>query len=160
MAKRIEMDLDAALAALAREAQDASPRPGPDLSALVMADAALSVLAHEAAQAAPRPGRELVARVLSDAAEVAATNAAADAVPAAPWRRRAGGGLVQGGLVGLLFGWRAGAVACMLLGLAVGMGLGLEIEPGALPVLDDPLEERDALAFAGLDSGFDIVEGL
>lgn len=170
MAMRSEVDLDAAMAALAREAHDAAPRPGPDLSALVMVDAALTVLAVEAAEAAPRAHGDLVARVLSDAAEIGASRAAAtaadrSAAQAAGTSRRgiwgvlAPGGVAHAGLVHILSGWRVGALACMLLGLILGLGLGLEVKTGALPVLER-MQDGTTMALAGLDSEFDFVEGL
>lgn len=80
-----DMDLDAALDALAREVSALAPMPGADLVARTMADAeqvaaeasleaALGVLADEMAEAAPVPGDDLIARVLADAAR---TNAGA-----------------------------------------------------------------------------------
>lgn len=163
MAKRSEMDLDAALAALAREVHDASPAAGPDTRALVMADAALTTLAREAADAAPRPGADLVARVLADAAEVSATKPAANRNPVPQSAKRRGaltGALgARGGLMDLLFGWRAGAIAAMALALAIGTGVGFEMEPGSLPLLDDDAGQS-TVTLASLDADLMDVDGL
>lgn len=149
------MDLDAGLAGLAREARDATPAPGPGMMALVMADAALTTLAREAAAAAPRPSADLVARVLADAAEVSATKQATQ--PAK--RRRARPGAVRGGVMGLLFGWRAGAIAAMALALAIGTGVGFEMEPGSLPLLDDD-SGQSTVTLASLETDLMDVDGL
>ena len=47
-------------------------------------DAALTELAGDVAKATPRPGADLMARVLADAANVAAANAVVDRASAAP----------------------------------------------------------------------------
>jgi hypothetical protein len=153
MSKRSELEIDAALAALARDVEAAAPLPGRALADAVLADAAVAALAREAAGAAPRPGPELVARVLADAAEVTASRP----VPARACRA---GVPARGGLLDWLFGWQAGAVAAMTLALAIGIGLGFEMEAGSLPVLDERGEDGAQLALAGLDSEFDFVEGL
>ena len=60
---RGDLDIDAALAALASEVEHRSPRPGPDLMARVLADAAATApvaagmaVAGKAAQGAASPG--------------------------------------------------------------------------------------------------------
>ncbi len=171
MAKRSEMTVDAALAALAREAHDTmrdsghgpGHTPGPDLMALVMADAALTTLAREAAEAAPRPGHDLIARVLADAAEIGAAAAPARATVAQPApRRRARTGVAgaRGGLMNLLFGWQAGAVATMGLALALGAGLGFEMDPGSLPILDANPQDTTPVTLASLETDLLDVDGL
>lgn len=164
MSERIERELDAALAGLARDVSQAAPRPGRELGDAVLAEAALTVLVREASPALPRPGPDLVARVLADAATVVARNEAARA-PAG----RAADGVVrdaragwrgQGATIGLLdrlFGWRVGGFAALALALALGLGAGLELE--RLPVLD-PAGSADSVTLALLDMDFPGVNGL
>lgn len=177
------MDLDAALTALARETHDTmnssdratghaiGNRPGDvvgrDMMALVLADAALATLAREAAEATPRPGEALIARVLTDAAGVAAASGAtstitAGAEPARPARRpaRAGAAGQRGGLIEILFGWRAGAIAAMGLALALGAGIGFEADPGSLPVLDTTPQDTAPVTLASLETELLDVDGL
>jgi hypothetical protein len=153
MASKADGDLDAALGALAQELGAAGPRPGPALTAGVLADAAVTAFARDVNAAAPRPTPELVARVLADAAAVAAE------CPTPPAAARSGAGARtatrrRSGLAEWIFGWTGGAVAAMALGLAVGLGLGLEAGPGTLPLLDsvdaDPfaIAEAEPILFA------------
>ena len=153
------MDLDAVLAGLAREAHEATPAPGPGMTSLVMADAALTTLAREAADAAPRPSADLVARVLAGAAEVGATRAVPVTRTAKRRRALSGAAGVRGGLMDLLFGWRAGAIAAMGLALAIGTGVGFEMEPGSLPLLDDDAGQS-TVTLASLDADLMDVDGL
>jgi hypothetical protein len=166
MARRAEVDLDAALAALARDVRAGEPRPDAALFARVWADAALTALAAEAQAASPRPGPALVARVLADAASVAADRSApalrprspaGAASPGARLRPRPGAQPVAR-FTAWVFGWAGGAVAAMALGLAVGVGVGLEAAPGSLPVLDQA--EADPLALAELEPTMLFVDGL
>ena len=131
MTSKAEHDLDAALAALAREVGTVEPRPGAELTSGVLADAALTALAREAHAAAPRPGRELVARVLADAAAVAAENAARQ--PARSRNPGRGAGTRRGGLADWLFGWTAGAVVAMSLGSRDRHGRGAAVRQPAYP---------------------------
>lgn len=121
MAEKAEFDLDAALTALAREARAASPGPGPDLVARVLADAA-TVSTGRAAPAPPRP--------VAGSAAGAATGRA---------------GLLDAAF-GALFGWTTGAVACMALGLAIGIGVGLEMDAGPLTIFDNSTQAETPLA--------------
>ncbi|HET7409141.1 MAG TPA: hypothetical protein VFJ13_02990 [Paracoccaceae bacterium] len=146
---------DAALTALAREAAESAPRPSGALAASVLADAALTMLARETAEAAPKPGPDLVARVLADAATVAAESPAA--APAS--RRRTGATPAGLGLLDRLFGWQAGAIAAMTLALGLGLGVGLELEPGAVPILDEGAPAIP-ISLASLDADFMEVDGL
>lgn len=151
---RSELDLDGVLAALARDLAEAAPRPDPGLVARVLADAALSGLARDAAEAAPRPGDALVGRILGDAAAVAAGRP--DPAPRARSRTVA----ARPGPAGMLFGWRAGAVAAMTLALALGLGLGLALDGKRLPILDDGRGPAAAFSLASVETDLLGVGGL
>ncbi len=160
MTSKADGDLDAALSALAREVGAAPPRPGPALTAAVLADAAVATLAREVDAGAPRPSDTLVARVLADAATVAAERPQRPAPQAGRVRGAAARPpkLSKWALSKWLFGWKGGAVAAMVLGLAVGVGLGLEAGPGALPLLD--AADADPFSLAAADSAMPFAEGL
>lgn len=148
MSERTEHNLDMALAALAREAQ---PQPARELADIVLADAALTVLAREVTAATPRPGHDLVARVLGDAAEMAAERNATARTGSEAQRTRPRP--IRTGLMERLFGWQIGAVATMMLALGIGFGVGLELDPSAVPILADGQEEM-TIALAALDGSF------
>lgn len=154
MSERIERDFDTVLAALAREIDATAPRPTDALVDAVLADAALTALSNDLAMAAPRPSSDLVARVLADAAAARAGPVEAGRPVAAP-TRSARGFLSE--LLDQLSGWRVGAVAAMMLALAVGLGLGLE--GGAASVLDGPVA-GDTISLASLGPGFLEANGL
>lgn len=130
MVEKADFDLDAALAALAREAGAASPAPGPDLVARVLADAAEVSAGRRPAPARARPVARPVAGPLAGKA--------------------AGGGgrfgAFSGAISGAIFGWTTGAVACMALGLALGIGVGLEMNTGPLSIFDNSMQAETPLA--------------
>ena len=126
---------DGAMQGLAREIASGAPVPGQDLTAAILGDAALQTLAREAALATPRPTPDLIARVLADASEMRAPVAAAASGPTAPVRDQAPG------FFDLLFGWTGGAVAAMALCLSVGVSVGMEIDPADLPMMDEEADE-------------------
>lgn len=106
------LDIDAALAGLARDVERSAPRPGPDLVARVLADAATAVPVTGGSTA----GKETV-------------------------RASGASGLIET-LFGWTSAWTGGAVAAMALSLAIGIGVGMELEPGDLPMTEtDPVDE-------------------
>lgn len=96
-------------------------------------DKVLEELARDVREATPRPSTDLVARVLADAAAITSASRSAErrmasATAATPKMQ----------LSGLLFGWASGAVAAMTLALIIGMGVGLQIDPDTLPLIEPP----------------------
>ena len=105
-------------------------------------DMLLSRLADEVADNTPRPGPDLMARVLAVASDVIASRPAeTKAIVLEPARKP--------GLMDFVLGWAGGAVAAMVVALVIGIGVGMEIEPGAVPFMD---AEEDTLTVA--DGGF------
>jgi hypothetical protein len=104
-------------------------------------DAALDALAEEALAGSPRPGPDLVARVLADAAAVAPAPevrlTAGETQAAAPvsWMDR-------------IFGWTGGAVATLVLCFGIGLGVGMAMDDGDLPMAG---AEQEELMFAESD---------
>lgn len=105
-------------------------------------DMLLKQLANDVAENTPRPGPDLMARVLADASDVIAARPAEKAVTVtAPASKT--------GLMVFFLGWAGGAAAAMVVALVIGIGVGMEIEPGAMPFMD---AEEDTLTMA--DGGF------
>jgi len=105
-------------------------------------DMLLEQLANDVAENTPRPGPDLMARVLADASDVIAARPVAKAVTvAAPASKPS--------LMDFFRGWAGGAVAAMAVALVIGIGVGMEIDSGAMPFMDT---EEDTLTMA--DGGF------
>lgn len=163
MADAEDKQVEEALARLAREVNAAAPRAHADLTARVMDDAAdvtaeasdaalesladtlvdpaLEALAHEVNARAPKPGTDLMARVLADAASVAPPMEAASVSTRAARPRTLGD---------ILFGWTGGAVAAMSLCLSMGVAIGMEIDPGQMPILgaaEEGMNETEQVLF-------------
>ena len=107
-----------------------------------MVDDALAQLANEVKANSPRPGTDLMARVLADAAAISPPKA--ETAQARP------GGAPRGGFLDLLFGWTGGAVAALCLSLTIGAAVGMETEPGQIPLFeaaDEEMADAGPLAF-------------
>lgn len=96
-------------------------------------DRALTALSREVREATPRPGPDLVARVLADAAAV--SHAARPAQVQGQATRRAELARVLVWVRAAMFGWASGAVAAMAVALVIGISVGLEMEKADLPLL-------------------------
>ncbi|MEM1162823.1 MAG: hypothetical protein AAGJ28_18010 [Pseudomonadota bacterium] len=148
MTDRNEEYLDAALSGLAADMARGAPQPGDTLVARVLDDAqaeawvtaAVEELAADAVANTPRPGPDLVARVLADAAAIAPPQA-----EQAPGTEPARGGF---SLADFLFGWRSSAVAAMAIALVTGIGIGMQLEEGDLP-LTEPVQQGNVFAMDG-----------
>lgn len=119
MTDQATFDLDAELDALAREVNDAAPRPGPDLMARVLADA--GAIAADIRDSAPAPAI------------------------AAGAQQTAGGFSLRT----LLFGWTGGAVAAMALALVIGMGVGMQLDPAGMPLMAAQTDDSVLFAAGG-----------
>lgn len=159
MDRDAEKKVDQALAALAREVNDASPRPNADLIDKVVANAAADrtlvseadvdlavlTLASEVAAASPRPGPDLVARVLADAAAAAPVQATADLVERPEPRAAAKPSAWSWAL-----GWTSGAALAMVVALVVGIGVGMQLDPADMDLLGDQDDMSISMADGGL----------